>query len=133
MKKLLSFLLTLILLVSIATVSCFAYSVPSTAIYCTIAKNQAYSYTSDFVVGTYKIFAAKNDSASSHKLTVAAEFFDGCSDKYKTDTYKYVNAGSELTETETVRHSGPLCWRLYLKPYGLSSSGCSGEGYIRNK
>ena len=132
MKKILYLLLTLALFASITTITSFAFTIPDTAVSCTITTNQSYNY-STYVVGTHKYFGGQNYSSSNRKLTVAAEYFDGSSDKYLTDTYEYVDIGSEFSEMSTKKYSGPLCWRVYLKPYGWASSGCSGCGYIRNK
>ncbi len=132
MKKLLSFLLTLTLFASIVTISSFAFDIPANSESCTIKKNEAYSY-SNYVVGNFKYFGGQNYSDSEHYLTVAAEYFNGISNAYITDTYKYIKPYSNFTDKETNHYAGPLCWRVYLKPFGTNREGCFGRGYIRNK
>lgn len=132
MKKISSFILTLILCASIATIFSYAFEIPSNSESCTLSVNETYSY-SDYVIGTWKYFGAQCYSNSEHSIVAAAQYFDGSSNKYLTDKKITLKPYSNFMDEPTNDYDGPLAWRVYLRPANPFTDGCCGRGYIRNK
>lgn len=129
MKKIFSFMITLLLCLSIISVSAYALSIPSGSAICAISSNQASSYTKT-VYGKYKYFGGHNDPDSSHKLTVCSQFFDASSNEFLYDEKIAVDPGFEFQGRKTREFPVANAWRVQLKPYASYSNGCSGQGYI---
>lgn len=132
MKKISSFILTLVLCASIATISSYAFNIPSNSESCTLSSNETHSY-SGYVIGTWKYYGAQCYSNSKHSIVAAAQYFDGSSNKYVTDIKESLEPYSNFMDHKTNTFNGPLAWRVYLRPVVPYVDGCSGRGYIRDK
>lgn len=132
MKKFLSAILTLSLVLSISAIVAYgagAYKVPPNSVVTNLSTNQSYSY-SETVVGTYKYFGGINYSDSKHRTTVCSQYYDGSSKKWKDDDKIAVSVDDYFLDKQTTKFDAKVSWRVYLKPYASYSSGCHAQGYM---
>ena len=130
MKKITSFILTLVLCACISTIFCYAFDIPDNSESCTINKNETYSY-SNYVIGTWKYYGAQCYT-SSKQMTIIAQYYDGSSKKFLPDKTEHLTEYSNFMDHETSKHPASLSWRVYLEPR-YSTAGAYGRAYIRNK
>lgn len=132
MKKFLSAILTLSLVLSISAIVAYgagAYKVPPNSVVTNLSTNQSYSY-SETVVGTYKYFGGINYSDSKHRTTICSQYYDGSSKKWIYDDKIAVSAGDYFLDKQTTKFAEKVSWRVYLKPYASYSGGCHAQGYM---
>lgn len=132
MKKILSSILVFTLILSISAICVYGLTVPGGSLTCSISTNQSSAY-SDYVIGTDKYFGGQNDESSSHKLTISSQCFSpqsGSQGGWIFDQKVAVDPGMEFSQRHTTKFAAAVSWRVHLAPYGIYTSGCSGNGYI---
>lgn len=128
-KRILSALLTAVLISCICVVLASASDPPSRSKWAYINKSQSYAY-SQTAFGTYKFFGGRNYANSNHNLTICARYYDGSSQDWKFDKKIRVSINTTLNDTSTTVFGQQMSWQVYLKPYSIYTSGCHGDGYI---
>ncbi|MDE6470538.1 MAG: hypothetical protein K2L19_05910 [Eubacterium sp.] len=128
MKKVLSVLLTVILVCSIGVIGAQAASYdPDRTAWCLIYKNNPYSDTK-VVYGTDKYFGGRNTYLSDYELVITPLYYSAKDNQYIVDHYACLAINSALYSTHTNKRAASN-WKTRIRPYG-HSSGCDGGGFI---
>ncbi len=129
MKKFLSAILTLSLVLSISAIAVWAYNPPKNSARVYLSSNETGDSTTE-VLGTYKYIGGQVYSYSKRKITYCPQFFDASSNSWMNDYKISYSAGSSFDDKITRKFAATVAWKLYIRPYAPYSDGASGEGYI---
>ncbi|MDE5984735.1 MAG: hypothetical protein K2H13_05730 [Eubacterium sp.] len=128
MKKVLSVLLTVILVCSIGVIGVQAAEYdPDRTAWCLIYKNNPYSDTK-VVYGTDKYFGGRNTYESEQALHIGAMYYTSDSGYVYNKAY-VMPANTALYSTHTTKFNSAKYWKTRIKPV-QGSSGCVGSGFI---
>lgn len=125
MKKVLSIVLCVMLLVAMLSTSAFA--VVKTV---TLDSSQTIA-ESGLVYGSWKIITASNDATSARAVHVLPKYkkagfwINGAKSEIK------LSRGTSIGDAETQRLKKEYYWKLVLNPDGAGAYGCTAEGTIR--
>lgn len=124
MKKFLIGCFLLLTMLSFHTIA-FATDGPSVNVSINTNQTKAESTTT---VGKYKYYAGLLDPSSKRKLYFNAKRSSGNS--FVTDNYKLLDIGDCFDNKKTNVMQTSVIWKLELNPYGVSTKGCFGEGWM---
>lgn len=131
MKKILSVLLTVILVCSIGVIGAQAASYdPDRTAWCFIKNNMTYEETI-VVYGRDKFFGGQNYPASTHKLVCGIMYYSTDYKSFVYDRKETIDLNDELYSTHcNTTFTEEVSWKTRITPAWPHVDGCNGSGFI---